>query len=230
VIHLNADWRLSQLARRGMLALGAHLSERRLAWLRNGLGSLEQGHWLARQGWVPNLKDRFAVFTAALDLVKGHRPLYLEFGVYKGRTMRWWSHNLTGDQARFVGFDTFTGLPEDWRHDARRGSFHAGRIPLIDDPRVSFIAGLFHQTLPGWVPPDHDQLIVNVDCDLYTSSRQVLDWLDPHLHPGTLVYFDDLFERDHEPRAMTEWLQRHNHRVRPKVMGRWGHHLLLEYR
>ena len=103
-------------------------------------------------------------------------------------------------------------------------------MPPIDDPRVWLVRGLFRQTLPTWTPPDHDQLIVNVDCDLYTSSRDVLDWLDPHLNPGTLVYFDDLFERDHQARAVTEWLPRHRHRLHPLVMGRWGHHLLLEYR
>ena len=72
--------------------------------------------------------------------------------------------------------------------------------------------------------------MVNVDCDLYSSSREVLDWLEAHLRPGTLVYFDDLFDHDAELRAVWEWVDEHQDAVRPLSMARWGQHLLLEYR
>ena len=39
---------------------------------------------------------------------------YLEFGVSKGDSFRWWTARITHHEARFYGFDTFTGLPEDW--------------------------------------------------------------------------------------------------------------------
>lgn len=209
--------------------MGAHLSPDALTRLANALGGLEEGRWLAGVGRrVPNLPDRFTVFDEALRRVKGSQPLYLEFGVYRGRTMRYWASHLATAQARFVGFDSFEGLPEDWQPNAQAGAFSVGTPPEIDDPRVSFVVGWFDKTLPAYEPPAHDQLIVNVDCDLYSSTRCVLDWLSPRLRPGTLVYFDDLFNRDHQWRALQEWLAGSGVAARPVAMARWGHHLLFE--
>jgi len=215
--------------RRALTAAGGHLSARTLTRLANALGGLEQGRWLADLGTrVPNLPDRFAVFDEAIARVGGVRPLYLEFGVYRGRTLRYWASHLPAAQARFVGFDSFEGLPEDWQPNAQAGSFSVGTPPQVPDPRVSFVVGWFDRTLPGYEPPDHDQLVVNLDCDLYSSTRCVLDWLTPRLRPGTLVYFDDLFNRDHQWRALREWLAHDQVDARPLAMARWGHHLLFE--
>lgn len=215
--------------RRALLAAGSHLSDRALTRVATALGGLEQGRWLATVGHeVPNLADRFAVFDEAIRRLSGSRPLYLEFGVFRGRTLRYWASHVTLPDARFVGFDSFEGLPEDWQPDAQRGSFAVGGPPQIDDPRVSFEVGWFDKTLPGWEPPPHDQLVVNIDCDLYSSTRCVLEWLTPRLEPETFVYFDDLFNRDHQWRALREWLETDGVAAQPIAMARWGHHLLFQ--
>lgn len=217
--------------RRALVALGAHLSARSLTRASQALAGIEQGRWLAASGRrVPNLPDRFALFDEAARRVRGPRPLYLEFGVYRGRTLRDWASRLSSPQARLVGFDSFAGLPEDWSPDAQEGTFSVGGPPEIADPRVSYVVGWFDETLPGWSPPDHDQLVVNVDCDLYSSTRVVLDWLTPHLRAGDLVYFDDMINRDHQWRAFCEWVSgpASSHRLEPVATARWGHHLLVE--
>lgn len=211
------------------MTLGGRLSSRSLTRLTNALGGVEQGRWLADVGRrVPNLPDRFAVFDEALRRVRGTQPLYLEFGVYRGRTLRYWAAHLGSPEARLVGFDSFEGLPQDWQPNAPRGAFSVGTPPRIDDPRVSFVVGWFDRTLPSWEPPPHDQLIVNVDCDLYSSTKCVLDWLDARLRPGTLVYFDDLFNRDHQWRALREWTEGPGRSARLIAMARWGHHMLFQ--
>jgi hypothetical protein len=215
--------------RRALVAIGGRLSPVTITRCANALGGLEQGRWLADARWrVPNLPDRFSVFGEALRRVHGSQPLYLEFGVYRGRTLRYWASKLTAPSARFVGFDSFQGLPEDWQANAHAGSFSVGEPPAIDDPRVSFEVGWFDETLRSYEPPSHDQLIVNLDCDLYSSTRCVLEWLTPRLQPGDLVYFDDLFNRDHQWRALREWLDGAGRVAVPVAMARWGHHLLFE--
>ena len=39
---------------------------------------------------------------------------YLEFGVSRGVSFRWWVDHITSEGSRFYGFDTFDGLPENW--------------------------------------------------------------------------------------------------------------------
>jgi hypothetical protein len=218
-ILLAAERRLAPiLPRHALLAAGRKMTSGQLCRLRTILGTLEQGHWLnSVAAPVPNLPDRFGVFGEAVRRVQGQRPLYLEFGVFQGRTLRWWAQHLEG-------------LPEDWRADSPKGWFNAGGLPRFDDARVSLVPGWFDQTLPCWEPPDHDQLIVNVDCDLYSSTVSVLKWLEPYLQPGTLVYFDDLLDRDDELRAVQEWAGWHGSDVVPLAMARWGQHMLFEFR
>src|SRR5690349_19329637 len=40
---------------------------------------------------------------------------YLEFGVLKGATLRYWSGLLKHPDSFLHGFDSFEGLPENWR-------------------------------------------------------------------------------------------------------------------
>ncbi len=40
---------------------------------------------------------------------------YLEFGVFRGETLRAWSRLNSNPGSRLFGFDSFEGLPEDWR-------------------------------------------------------------------------------------------------------------------
>jgi hypothetical protein len=218
--------------RRALLRAGRRLSPKAQADLRVALGYLEIGAWLKTLPGSPQatvLDDYTQLFAAARQRVTGERPLYLEFGVYEGRSMRWWSEHLRTPAARFVGFDSFEGLPEDWRPGLGKGHFDVPGIPQIDDDRVSFVKGWFDRTLPDFTIPEHDQLIVNVDCDLYSSADTVLRWVEPHLVPGTLIYFDELPDRDHEWRAFQESLARTGHHVRPIGCAAGGIHWLFEY-
>lgn len=222
---------LSVKVKERLLRLGRRLGDRNLARMRSALGYLEIGalaHEQLASGSLVLADDRFMVFAEAIKHVRGQASLYLEFGVFEGETMRWWCDHLKAPGARLVGFDSFEGLPEAWRPGFDEGQFSTGGPPDIEDSRVSFVAGWFDETLPGFVIPPHDQLIVNVDSDLYSSARTVLDWVAPHLTSGSLLYFDEFADRDHELRALQETVAATNLQLRPLAAGGGGAHFLFE--
>ncbi|MDH3378186.1 MAG: class I SAM-dependent methyltransferase [Gammaproteobacteria bacterium] len=122
---------------------------------------------------------------------------YLEFGVYKGDSLRYWLTRNTNSESRFHGFDTFTGLPEDWGHIPKGHFSTEGRLPTINDERCHFHVGLFQENLPGFINDNKnifaDRLIVNIDADLYSSTLYVLIMLTDYLKSGDILFFDEFF-------------------------------------
>jgi hypothetical protein len=170
------------------------------------------GRWMRDRGFTTS--TRLSTREACWDQVAatiGSRPvLYLEFGVYRGRSMIHWSKLLQNPDSRLHGFDSFEGLPEsfDERAGQARGAFNVnGQPPVVDDPRVTFHKGWFADTLPGFDMPSHDQLVIALDADLYSSTKTVLEHLDRWIVPGTFIYFDDFAHMEHEPKAFGEYLQ-----------------------
>ena len=134
---------------------------------------------------------------------------YLEFGVHEGHSILHWAKTNTADESRFFGFDTFSGLPEDWNKDYPKGKFDTGgRAPESSDQRVHFIRGLFQETLPTFLETfaSRSPLVVNIDCDLYSSALFCLTRLDPFIAPGTILIFDEFGDVLHEFRAFHDYL------------------------
>ena len=144
---------------------------------------------------------------------------YLEFGVYRGDSLRLWLGAISHQASRFVGFDTFTGLPERWRPTEPAGHFNAnGEIPDIKDPRCSFEVGLFQDTLPAFVDriDSSARVVINLDADMFTSTLFVLTTLAPFLKPGDLIFFDEFSCPLDEFRAFEEFVR--SFRVKYEVL------------
>lgn len=148
---------------------------------------------------TPAFEERTEMYDHVhAQLVGENTPIdYLEFGVFRGDSIRHWSSLNKHEDSRFVGFDSFEGLPEDWkRFDGQMVKAHfdvGGNLPDIVDPRVSFVAGWFQHTVDDFLTDfqPRSQLVVHVDSDLYSSALYVLTRLDSLLVPGTIVVFDE---------------------------------------
>jgi hypothetical protein len=199
--------------------------------LNHAKNQLETGRRMRSHGLkIPSpLTDRFDVFYPAATVAnKAQRPLYVEFGVHRGYTMSWWTHSVTVSEARFVGFDSFEGLPETWTPDIRKGTFSTnGQAPETDDERVSFIKGWFADTVPNFAPPDHDLLIVNVDGDLYSSATCCLGWAARNLRVGDFLYFDEFRDSRNEGQAFEEFAEATGFRFEVVAASHGVEHLLL---
>jgi len=208
-IRSNLVNKILESAKEVLTRVGAVCSLPALLKLNSLLNYVWVGHWMKSSGFriLRRVDSREQVFGVAADEIRDHEVLYLEFGVYRGQSMRIWSSLLRNSRSNLHGFDSFEGLPESWDLSAEKGHFAMqGAVPLIDDPRVSFFKGWFTETLPRYVLPTHEQLVVNFDADLYSSTKTVLDFLKPHISPGTYLYFDEFQAREHESKAFKEFL------------------------
>jgi O-methyltransferase len=133
---------------------------------------------------------------------------YFECGVAGGQSLKHWCSVNTNPQSRFFGFDTFEGLPEDWKPDKPASTFSTGGItPNIGDPRVTFVKGLFQDTLYGFLATydPYGSLVVHIDCDLYSAALFCLAALDRFLRPGSLLVFDEFYDLPDEFAAYRDW-------------------------
>jgi O-methyltransferase len=155
----------------------------------------------------PEFPTRDDLYRHVAGLISG--PIdYFEFGVWQGAATDAWRKLNTHPDSRFVGFDTFEGLPEDWEDGHPKGTFNTGgAIPNIDDARVSFVKGLFQDTLRDFLDnfTARNRLVINVDCDLYSATLFVLGTLDKHFVPGTIIIFDDFYSMNHETKAFIDY-------------------------
>ena len=138
---------------------------------------------------------------------------YLEFGVYKGDTLRKWCALSTRPESRFWGFDCFTGLPEDWAFPTgtlKKGIYDAGGVPpQISDPRVQLVKGMFQDSLPGFLQSfvPLNRLVIHLDADLYSSTLYVLATLHPRLTPGSVLILDDFCVITDVFRALSDYMK-----------------------
>ena len=130
---------------------------------------------------------------AAMPLIK-QGGLVCEFGVGSGRSIRM-SQELLPLDVTIHGFDTFTGLPQAWGNEPKGAYSTGGVIPKIEG-EVFFHQGLFSDTIAPfleseYVDPDAVLAYANIDCDLYSSTLDILEGMSRRIVPGTILIFDE---------------------------------------
>ena len=142
------------------------------------------------------------LFYKHIEGVKGD---YLEFGVYEGTSLKgaasYW-RNISRDKINFYGFDSFEGM------DPKKGdehpfyttfdfstSFKVIKKRFSSLPEVKLIKGFFESTLKGG--PERYGIkkaaVVMIDCDLYSSAKEVFSFLKSVVDKGTIIILDDYF-------------------------------------
>jgi hypothetical protein len=191
--------------------LGRSCSPRFIHQINATVNYLETGRWFQSRGM--DIRRRVANRTTLFDVVGaeiGEKEVtYLEFGVWKGDSVRHWAGLLKHPNSVLHGFDSFEGLPEAWNLASGRQAFSVGgAIPAINASRVRFFKGWFSETLKDYQIPHRDVLFRTLDADIYSFTKTVLDALEPAITLGTFIYFDEFCDRMHELRAFEEFLQR----------------------
>jgi len=138
--------------------------------------------------------------------------LYLEFGVAEGKSIR--EMGTDAPDKTIYGFDSFEGLPEDWKEDGdlKKGAF-ACDIPTDLPPNVVLVIGLFQDTLEDWAEEHPGHLsVIHLDADLYSSTDYVMRTLEDRFVDGTIIVFDEIHghpdHKEHEYKNFLEFLDR----------------------
>jgi tetratricopeptide (TPR) repeat protein len=145
---------------------------------------------------------KFAMEHATID------GLVLEFGVFNGKSIRQIAALVAGP---VHGFDSFEGIPEDWNHETSGSYSTAGHLPSVP-ASVSLHAGWFEDSIPEFIRKESGPIrFMNIDCDLYSSTKTVLDGLAGQIVAGTVLVFDEYIGntswREDEYKAFTEAAQ-----------------------
>ena len=152
---------------------------------------------------------RYILYQFLLETEKLDQEIdYLEFGVAKGNSLKWWIEHNKNPKSRFIGFDVFTGLPEDWGI-LKKGAFSTkGKLPNIEDNRCTFIKGFFQDTLSDFLEEINlnRKTVIHSDSDLYSSTLYVLTNLASKLKKGDIIIFDEFAVPLHEFRAFIDFV------------------------
>ncbi len=153
-------------------------------------------------------EDRFKLHKFVIDTeIQDCEFDFFEFGVAEGTSFKWWTEQIKNPNCRFFGFDVFTGLPEDFGVMKKSHYDTKGSTPLIKDARVTFISGLFQESLPLFLNKyDHNdkRKVIHMDADLYSSTLFVLTYLYPYLKENDIIIFDEFGVPTHEFKAFYE--------------------------
>lgn len=160
-----------------------------------------------RMAEVQSFADRFALMRKSLDAVQVS-GLFLEFGVFQGASINYLASQINDP---IYGFDSFEGLPEYWRDGVAQGHFKVSQLPSVR-PNAKLIKGWFNETLPVFLKQETRKVaFLHVDCDLYSSTKTILDLLAPRIMKGTVIVFDEYFNypgwREGEFKAFQEFCQ-----------------------
>lgn len=140
--------------------------------------------------------------------------LFLEFGVFSGDTINFCSYLV--NNATFYGFDSFEGLPEDWKgYIFENNSFNLdGILPKVNQ-NVYLIKGYFDKTVPKFFEEHKENIaFVHIDCDLYSSTKIILENIYDRVDENTIIVFDEYYNypswRNHEYKAFKEFCEKYN--------------------
>jgi len=193
-------------------------------------------------GFAPAGSDLPKAVEKSFEIARSNGVLgkgdYCEFGVYKGFTFlhaQKVAEKSGASQMRFIGFDSFEGLPElddqdivdDSHQPFYKGQYSASFDYVknqldrrgIDWTRSFLVPGYFNESFESDRVRDLNIkriAIALVDCDIYSSTVDVLAFIDTRLLDGAVVIMDDWKsygggDDQGQPLALKEFLEARPH-------------------
>ena len=139
-----------------------------------------------------NFKDYHKfIIERAKENDEYNKKFYLEFGVYKGTSINFFSKHVN----TIYGFDSFEGLKEDWAgYELQKGYFSLNRKPPKLNKNVIPVVGWVQDTLVPFLEKHKPEInFLHLDMDTYESTKFVLTKIKPYLVKNCIIAFDELY-------------------------------------
>lgn len=172
----------------------------------------------SREKWVNEVYAQFGrnerkrIFLSIARFFHINRPMegyYFEFGCHEANTMRMaWDATKYLFNWHYVAFDSFEGLPEIakideqeiWKKGRLKTSVESFRAIVtghgMPESRLTTIKGFYNESLTSELKQKllpKKAAVIYIDCDLYVSTVDVLNFIKDFLQRGTIIVFDDWY-------------------------------------
>jgi hypothetical protein len=150
--------------------------------------------------------DEFLSYCVSKSTPEGD---IFEFGVFSGYSINKFAH--LSPNSKIYGFDSFEGLPEEWQGYHYFDFNRDGIMPKVDS-NVSLVKGWFCDSIPPFMEKYDGRglKLLHIDCDLYSSTKDVLSGLESYITKGLIIVFDEYFNypnyENHEFKAFNEFM------------------------
>lgn len=171
-------------------------------------------------------------FQKAMKLGIANKGDYYEFGLFKGYAF-WQAQRIANNynlkNMKYFGFDSFRGLPKVQGEDETKEEvFYEGQYACskdqvtknlaakgVDWRKTFLIEGFFEDSLNEQTKEKYQMgkvAIALIDCDLYSSTSEVLRFIKDLITRNTILIFDDwnCFDKNDEKgqrKAFREFLE-----------------------
>jgi len=131
-----------------------------------------------------------------------------ECGVFRGRTLVPMAVYLAqrGSSKHVFGFDSFEGFDDAVQVDVEMGGVESkdkhvgafnetslrlvqGKLRRFGVSNATLVKGYFRETLNRY--PQRRFSFVHLDCDIYESYKECLEFFYPRVNPGGIILFDE---------------------------------------
>ena len=131
---------------------------------------------------------------------------FLEFGVYRGSSfiefIKLFERYLKNETIKYYAFDTFEGLPFGEGAKWKTNDFLVSKKDFknclikngVDLNKTKIVKGNYLDVLSNELKKNYTlekASVIHIDCDLYLSTKAVLDFIDSLLVPGSIIIFDE---------------------------------------
>lgn len=128
----------------------------------------------------------------------------VEMGVFNGQSLKMIEEAFPDDN--IFGFDSFKGLPEDWvtsdDYTVPKSFFNLDGIFSGSLDRTKILNGWFCDSIAQNKNNINQLKFLHVDCDLYSSTKTILEEFNDHIKVGTTIAFDEFMQF---PEAKSKW-------------------------